>query len=148
MIFSLVSIASNADTVIPVLKGDQRNLSLGLSGDNLMGIIKSLTPCCFSPPPPQRYYVYVAAIVPASGTNVVFAGTYLLNDRKQWDLFSGGPLPAYLSYLAGNETLSVYLPILDHVDLTGLTGIVVLVGFGTSDQEMLAARRYSVVFEL
>jgi hypothetical protein len=146
-LFSLISVASNADTVIPVLKGDQRNLSLGLSGDNLMSIIKSLAPCCLSPPPPpQRYYVYVAAIVPSSGITAAFSGTYLLSDRRQWILYSGSTLPAYLSYLVGNEPLSVYLPIFDQLDLTSLTGTVVLVGFGTSDQEMLAARRYSVIF--
>ena len=92
---------------------------------------------------PQPYLLFVAAVIP-SGITFVPAGIYLLDADRQWTHYVGGPLPAFLEFTARGTPQQV--SILDQLDLTGLSGTSLLVGYGLDDQEMLAAGRYWEVF--
>jgi hypothetical protein len=147
-LLSLMPISGSAEEVTMnlTLQGGLDNRSLGLTL-SLVGFL--------SPPCPSEggqacggvtpYYLYVAAILP-SGTTSSVPSIYLLNDRQQWILYLGGPLPAYLRFI--NALSQKYLPILDQVDLTGLIGTQILVGYGLDDQEMLSARRYAEIYRV
>ncbi|OGA38117.1 MAG: hypothetical protein A3G26_01175, partial [Betaproteobacteria bacterium RIFCSPLOWO2_12_FULL_65_110] len=91
------------------------------------------------------YKVYVAAVVP-EGISGVPAGIYLLAENRGWTLYSGGPLPEYVGNVTLDATLHYFVSILDGVDLSGLIGTRILVGYGTDDQEMLAAQRYREIY--
>lgn len=91
------------------------------------------------------YKVYVAAIVPA-GIAGVTAGVYLLDTTRNWSYYSGGPLREYVSNATLDQTLHYFVSILERTDLTGLIGTRILVGYGTDDQEMLAAQRYREIY--
>jgi alpha-tubulin suppressor-like RCC1 family protein len=91
------------------------------------------------------YKVYVAAIVPA-GIPGVAAGIYLLAENRGWSFYAGGPLQEYVSNVTLDQTLHYLVSILDRIDLSGLIGTRILVGYGTDDQEMLAAQRYREIY--
>jgi len=87
----------------------------------------------------RPYLLFVAAVVP-SGITFVPAGIYLLDENGQWIHYVDGPLPAYLTFNPTGDPRRV--PILEQLDLTGLSGTSLLVGYGISDEEMLSAGRY------
>lgn len=91
------------------------------------------------------YKVYVAAIVPAGITGVP-AGTYLLDTSRNWSFYGGGPLLEYVSNATLDQTQHYFVSILENMDLSGLIGTRFFVGYGTDDQEMLAAQRYREIF--
>ena len=91
------------------------------------------------------YKVYVAAIVPA-GIAGVPAGVYLLDSNRNWSYYAGGPLREYVSNATLDQTQHYFVSILDSVDLSGLIGARLLVGYGSDDQEMLVAQRYREIF--
>ena len=108
-------------------------------GSTVSRIVGSATGAACTVP----YLLYVAAIVP-SGATTVLGGTYLLDSRKNWSYYTGGPLPPYLCFFERQRY--GYLPILDQLDLASLMGTRILVGYGTSDTEMLAAGRYWEIY--
>lgn len=91
----------------------------------------------------QPYLLFVAAIVPY-GITFVPAGIYVLDANQQWVHYVGGPLPAYLMFNPTGDPKRI--PILEQLNLTGLSGTSLLVGYGLNDQEMLSAGRYWELF--
>jgi alpha-tubulin suppressor-like RCC1 family protein len=91
------------------------------------------------------YKVYVAAVVPA-GIPGAPAGVYLLDANRRWSYYGGGPLREYASNATLDQTQHYFVSILDGTDLSGLIGARFLVGYGTDDQEMLAAQRYREIY--
>lgn len=73
-------------------------------------------------------------------------GIYLLPADRNWTYYTGGALPDYLSSISAARASHVDVSILDGVDVTDLIGAQVLVGYGTDDQEMLAAGRYRAIY--
>ena len=74
------------------------------------------------------------------------AGIYLLGENNGWSHYSGGPLREYASNVTLDQTLHYFVSILDSVDLSGLIGARIMVGYGTDDQEMLGAQRYREIY--
>ena len=60
----------------------------------------------------------------------------------------GSPIAAYLEGLAQNATDKVVITILSGLDVTGLVGAEIYIGYGTSDTEMLTAGRYRGVYKV
>jgi hypothetical protein len=87
----------------------------------------------------------VAAIVPA-GITWVPAGIYLLDANRSWSLYDGGPLREYVGNATLDQTQHYFVSILEGTNLSGLIGTQILVGYGTDDQEMLAAQRYREIY--
>ena len=69
----------------------------------------------------------------------------MLVENGGWSYCSGGPLREYVSNVTLDQTLHYFVSILDSVDLSGLIGTRILVGYGTDEQEMLVAQRYREV---
>jgi hypothetical protein len=120
-------------------------VSLTLGANVYFGAVDlgALAPGAFAASGP--YKVYVAAIVPG-GIAGVPTGIYLLDTNRSWSLYRGGPLREYVSNATLDQTQHYFVSILDRVNLTGLVGAQILVGYGTDDQEMLAAQRYRKVY--
>ncbi len=77
--------------------------------------------------------VFIAALVGAQ---------YYFRTSAGWQLWSGGGFPAYYSGALAAETIQV----LDgSLDLTGVTGAQIYVGYGIDSAEMLANSRYGLV---
>lgn len=93
----------------------------------------------------EAYKVFVAAITP-EGVAGVPTGTYLLSNTLGWTYYTGGPLPVYLDNVTVDATQHAYVSILQNADVSGLIGARLFVGWGTDDQEMLAAERYREIF--
>jgi len=74
------------------------------------------------------------------------AGIYLLDTNRNWSYYSGGSLREYVSNVTLDQTQHYFVSILDGMNLTGLIGTQILVGYGTDDQEMLAAQRYREIY--
>gem|GEM_PF-5588829 len=91
------------------------------------------------------YQIFVAGLIP-SGL-VVPAGAYLLNDAEQWNYYTGGALPAYLSNINSSVQKYVDVSILNGVDLTPMKGAKFLVGYGTTSDEMLTTGCYKEIYE-
>ena len=52
----------------------------------------------------------------------------------------------YASSVTLDQTLHYFVSILDSMDLTRYVGTRIVVGYGTDDQEMLAAQRYREIY--
>jgi len=91
------------------------------------------------------YRVYVAALAPA-GIAGVAAGIYVLDANRAWSYYAGGPLREYITNATLDATQHHFVSILDNVDLSALVGTRFFVGYGTNDQEMLAAQRYREIY--
>ena len=85
------------------------------------------------------YKVYVAAVAPSGGV-------YLLDGKRNWSLYSGGPLREYVSNVTLDQTLHYFVSILEGANLSSVIGAKIIVGYGTDDQEMLAAQRYREIY--
>lgn len=87
--------------------------------------------------------VYVAAI---------YNGALLLaNESRNWmtplpEQISNNALPAFLRGVQISTQARLTVDILQQVDVSGLPGASILIGYGSSAQEMLAAGRYYPVF--
>ena len=88
------------------------------------------------------YNLYVVAVVPAAQGTTALPALYVLNRSKEWQVV-GSPLAEYLS--AVSDSQSYLIDIFEQTDTRLFTGTVIYVGFGTSDTEMLSARRYRVL---
>ncbi|MBL0088599.1 MAG: hypothetical protein IPP44_18820 [Ideonella sp.] len=81
--------------------------------------------------------IHVAALV---GGNTWFA-----YDGKGWASWTTGELPAVFK---GNLPPALTLTPINGMDLTGLTGTLVYVGYGSSADEMLRSARYRLAYQL
>ncbi len=96
----------------------------------------------------DTYNVYVLALVPGavlgSATPVVFVKP---KAPGNWGPLQF-PIAAFLEGVAQNSANNqVVLEILTSTDISSLVGTEFYVGYGTSDQEMLAAGRYRGIFK-
>jgi hypothetical protein len=87
------------------------------------------------------YNIYVAALVPSGALGLPSASWFVLPATRIWAALSV-PIAAYLEGLAQDATNSVVISIMQDLDITGLVGTEFYIGYGTSDTEMLQARRY------
>lgn len=92
----------------------------------------------------QSYKLYIAALVPG-GVLLPSATVFLLNRSQAWQ-FMGSPLAEYLSGVNDNSYQLVQL--FDHIDATLLSGTRIYVGYGVTDQEMIAAGRIRLVYQV
>ena len=88
------------------------------------------------------YNVYVAASVPSGGAPLYFQ----LDADNFWTTLQW-PMAEYLRGVALDSQSDVIpMQILQNVDVSGLAGAEVLVGYGTGPDEMLGAGRYRKIF--
>jgi alpha-tubulin suppressor-like RCC1 family protein len=90
--------------------------------------------------------VFVAALLGDSSV-------YLADERGNWSApspqqISSGTLSAFLRNAQVSSATALFLNILQNVDLTGLPGAQIIVGYGTNAQEMLSAGRYRSIFSV
>ncbi|OGA46362.1 MAG: hypothetical protein A3G25_16245 [Betaproteobacteria bacterium RIFCSPLOWO2_12_FULL_63_13] len=95
------------------------------------------------------YNVYVAALVPGrqigSDVDAWFVKTKTADVDTWRELAS--PIASYLQNVAsGSVDQQILIEIVSDTDITTLIGTEVYIGYGTSDTEMLEARRYRGVF--
>lgn len=93
------------------------------------------------------YNIYVAALVPSGVLGLTEATWFVYPSTLVWAVL-GSPIAAYLEGLADNATDTVEISLLQGMDVTGLLGSEVYIGYGTSDVEMLEARRYRGVYKV
>jgi virginiamycin B lyase len=91
------------------------------------------------------YNIYVVALVPSGVLGLPSATWFMLPATGAWAAL-GFPLAAYMEGLAQDATNSVVITILQGLDITSLPGTEIYIGYGTDDQEMLAAGRYRGVY--
>jgi|GEM_PF-5630882 len=89
------------------------------------------------------YNVYVAALVPAGRLGLPASAWFMLPSTRSWAPL-GSPIAAYLQNV--EQSATVEIGILQNIDVTGLIGTEIYVGYGLNDQEMLATGRYRGVF--
>lgn len=90
------------------------------------------------------YRLYVAALIPAG--QLVGSPTYfVLNRANAWEPLSW-PLADYLSGVEENTWELIEL--IDSIDATMISGTQIFVGYGVDDTEMMAAGRYSLVYQI
>ena len=73
---------------------------------------------------------------------------YFKNASANWESYGGGLLPAYLSNVASTQVNSIALDILANTDLSRMSGAQFFVGYGTSADEMVAAGRYRIMYQV
>jgi len=93
------------------------------------------------------YSIYVAALAPKGALGLPSATWFVYPASRAWATL-GSPIAAYQEGLAQNATDKVVISILSGMDVTGLVGSEIYVGYGTSDTEMLAASRYRGVYKV
>jgi hypothetical protein len=89
------------------------------------------------------YNIYVVALVPSA----VLGSGFALVATRGWTTLSF-PIAAYMTGLAQNATDKIIISILSGLDVTGLVGAEIYIGYGLSDTEMLAAQRYRGVYKV
>jgi hypothetical protein len=97
------------------------------------------------------YNVYVAALVPNERLGQpAGAGTWFVKAQTTqgpgWELLSI-PIKAFIAGVVASSQL-VEIDILSNLNLSGLVGTEIYVGYGTSGDEMIQNRRYRGVFEV
>ena len=93
------------------------------------------------------YSIYDAALVPSGVLGLTSATWFVLPATHSWALLSI-PIAPYMEGLAQNATNTVEINILQGMDVTGLVGSEIYIGYGTSDTEMLTAGRYRGVYKV
>jgi len=93
------------------------------------------------------YSIYVVALVPSGALGLPSATWFVYPASRAWATL-GSPIAAYLEGLAQNATDKVVITILSGLDVTGLVGAEIYIGYGTSDTEMLAASRYRGIYKV
>ncbi len=104
------------------------------------------------------YQLFVAIFVPSGRPGLTSAGVatvsvtadtfFLKTSTAVWQAYTGGTLPVYLSNVDISQVDATVLNILASTDLSGLSGAQFYVGYGTSAEEMLAAGRYRIVYQV
>jgi len=93
------------------------------------------------------YNIYVAALVPKGALGLASATWFMYPASRAWAEL-GSPITAYREGLAQNATDKVVITILSGLDVTGLVGAEIYIGYGTTDTEMLTASRYRGVYKV
>jgi hypothetical protein len=93
------------------------------------------------------YNIYVAALVPSGALGLSSATWFVLPATRTWAQL-GSPIAAYMQGLAPDATDRVVISILSGLDVTGLVGAEIYIGYGLSDTEMLAANRYRGIYKV
>ena len=93
------------------------------------------------------YNIYVAAFLPAGTAGITESTWFVYPSSRIWAPLSL-PIAAYLEGLSDNATDTVQINLLQNLDVTGVAGAEVYIGYGTSSDEMLAAGRYRGVYKL
>ena len=93
------------------------------------------------------YSIYVAALAPSGVLGLTSAAWFVLPATRSWTLL-GSPIAAYLEGLAQTATNSVEITVLQGLDVTGLVGTEIYIGYGTSSDEMLTAGRYRGIYKV
>lgn len=93
------------------------------------------------------YNIYVAALVPSGVLGLPVATWFVYPATRAWAEL-GSPIAAYLEGIAENATDTVEIAILQGMDVTGLVGSEIYIGYGTSDTEMLTANRYRGIYKV
>jgi len=92
------------------------------------------------------YNVYVAALVPGRQLNSAVDMWFVKAADVGWQELTS-PIKSYLQNVAsGSVDQQIQIEIITDTDITTLIGTEVYIGYGTSDTEMLEARRYRGVF--
>lgn len=111
---------------------------------NLLQGLQQLPPTGFAA---TNYNVYVAALVPGRSLGTAAPAWYAKGRVSGWGPL-GSPIAAYLENVSDTAASQATVQILSNTDITSLAGTEVYVGYGTSDAEMLANRRYRGVFKV
>lgn len=91
------------------------------------------------------YNVYVGALVPSGILGFSSPTWFVYPVSKAWTTL-GSPIAAYLESIAPEATSAVEISILQSMNVTGLVGAEIYIGYGTSDSEMLEKKRYRGVY--
>jgi hypothetical protein len=113
------------------------DLSIVLSGGSFAGLGQFAA----------GYNIYVVALLPQGVLGLPAASLFVLPETRAWAPL-GSPIAAYMQGLAQGATDRVVISILSGLDVTGLVGAEIYIGYGTSDTEMLAAGRYRGVYKM
>ena len=97
------------------------------------------------------YNIYVAALVPSGVLGLPsatwFVYRFVYPPTPAWAEL-GSPIAAYMQGLAQNATNTVEIDILRNMDVTGLLGSEIYIGYGADDTEMLSKGRYRGVYKV
>ncbi|MEI8159078.1 MAG: LCCL domain-containing protein [Burkholderiales bacterium] len=94
--------------------------------------------------PTAGYKLFVVAAIPG-GVLLPSTTLFMLNRNREWGLL-GFPMAEYLSGVAENSFQLI--EIFDHLDSSLITGTQIYVGYGLTDTEMIAARRYRLAYQV
>lgn len=93
------------------------------------------------------YQVFLVGYVPAGAAGQVVPVLFFKNTLRIWVGVSS-PLAAYLENVALNASSKVTINVLSDFDLGLLSGTEFYIGVGTSDLEMLSAKRYRAFYRV
>lgn len=100
----------------------------------------------------SSYNVYVAAIIPGAAATATAparpVSVYLKTRLASWQPYLGGPITEYLRGVTQSSDQKIVVDILTSTDISSLVGTQFLLGYGADANEMLAAGRYRVVYEV
>ena len=104
------------------------------------------------------YNMFVDILIPKGRPGLTGAGIvtvpvgadtlYFKTSSANWQTFTGGEMPAYISNVAANQVDSIALEVLQNTDLSNLRGAKFYVGYGTSAEEMIAKERYRILYQV
>lgn len=94
------------------------------------------------------YNLYVVAILAGAVTQVVDTPRLWVRTSPGWAPFATFPINEYLQGVAANSDGVLLIDILDSTDLSTAVGTRFYVGYGLNSEEMLAAGRYRLVYEV
>ena len=87
----------------------------------------------------QFGYVYVAAQLPST-----LGGGWYFHNGVHWLAWGGGQLPIYSSGTLADTTIQV----LSGLDVSGIVGTAIIVGYGTSESDMVSGQKYAVIYTI
>lgn len=95
----------------------------------------------------EGYQVYLVAYLPSGVLELPTPMLFLKNTQRSWVGVSS-PLAAYLENVALNATSKVTISVLSDFNFGLLSGTEFYIGVGTSDNEMLASKRYRAFYRV
>lgn len=93
------------------------------------------------------YNIYVAALAPAGVLGLTSATWFVLPASGNWAPL-GSPIAAYVEGLAQTATNTVEIAVLQNLNVTGMVGTEIYIGYGTDSAEMLSSGRYRGVYKV
>lgn len=85
---------------------------------------------------------------PAATAPVTASTPFFKTSSAAWQAYAGGAVPAYLSGVTRSQIDSIAIDILANTDLSRLSGAMFAVGYGTSVEEMIAAGRFRIMYQV